>query len=57
MEDLIKALRICGAGEEPCSRCPFWKVSTDPFGCQTHIMLRAADELERLAVEKEEPNV
>lgn len=54
--ELSKALRFCGAGKEPCSKCPFWK-RLDPADCQIQIMLKAADELDRLAVEKEEPNV
>ena len=46
--ELSKALRFCGAGKEPCSKCPFWK-GQDPIDCQTQIMLKAADELERLS--------
>lgn len=46
-EDLIKALRFCGAGKEPCSNCPFWQ-KLDPVDCQTQIMLRAADVLDRI---------
>ena len=54
--ELSKALLFCGAGKEPCSKGPFWQ-RLDPADCQTQIMLKAADELDRLTVEKEEPNV
>lgn len=50
MQELIYALRFCGAGKEPCSKCPFWQ-RLDPSDCQTQIMLKAADELERLTAE------
>ncbi len=46
-DNLIEALRFCAAGKLPCSKCPFWKL-LDPADCQTQIMLKAADELERL---------
>ena len=48
--ELSKALRFCGAGKEPCSKCPFWQ-RLDPADCQTEIMLKAADELDRLSGE------
>ena len=53
--NLIEALRFCGAGKEPCSKCPFWQ-RLDPANCQTQIMLKAADELDRLSAGKEETN-
>ena len=46
-DNLIEALRFCATGKLPCSKCPFWKL-LDPADCQTQIMLKAADELERL---------
>lgn len=46
-DNLIEALRFCAAGKLPCSKCPFWKL-LDPADCQTQIMLKAADELERI---------
>ena len=48
--ELSKALRFCGAGKEPCSKCPFWQ-RLDPADCQTEIMLKAAEELDRLSGE------
>lgn len=53
--ELSKALRFCGAGKEPCSKCPFWQ-RLDPADCQIEIMLKAADELDRLTAGKEKTN-
>ena len=48
---IADALRICGAGKDPCSSCPY-SAELDPFNCQTQIMLKAAEIIEQLAEEE-----